>query len=215
MLNHVPLLTAEHVSQIDMEAIEAFNSNPKRRPEHRLHTRVGPFVPTSNIRKAPIVILLANPGYTDNLEETPDGCESFTVDGWPFGHLHPEAPIGARVWTRQRFRWLIDEFGDQFISQQIACAQLIPWASIQFHEGARLPSRNLILEEVKAAGARGALLVVMRIKRLWAPATKDAKTIFTNSVRSAYVSSGNLEKFDLVRERLLAVHSQASNSPET
>ncbi len=195
-------LTIEYVSEIDKNAIAAFNNHPGRRPEHRLQTRVGPFLPTANIRTAPVVMLLANPGYSDDLAETPDGCEAFTAQGWPFGHIHPDAPQGAREWTRKRLRVLIEQFGDHFIANNLACVQLIPWASVQFHEGARLPSRDLILQEVKSAGERGALLVVMRIARLWKPEIQNAKVIQAKNPRSPYMSPGNLKDFDLVVQTL-------------
>jgi hypothetical protein len=190
------MLTPAQVREIDSEAIRAFNSHPRRKIEHVLHTRAGAFVPTQNITTAPVVLLLANPGYSPDLIETPDLCEEFTAEGWPFGHLHDAAPQGARKWTRQKLRWLIDRYGPKFIANALACAQLTPWASIRFHGGERLPSRALILEAVDAAARRGALLIVMRGRSLWAPVLAGARVITPRNPRCASVSPGNIDQFD-------------------
>ena len=196
------LLSPEELYEMDRNAIEKFNANPKRHPDHLLHVRAGAFVPTSNIFTAPVVMLLSNPGYSDDKAETPDLCEQFVADGWPFGHLHEEAPAGAKQWTHQRLRCLIQEFSAHFISQQVACAQLTPWASKRFHGREGLPSRSYVLEVVKKSAANGALLLVMRSQKLWAESLMNGSYLSSKNPRSAFVSPGNFQDYARIVEVL-------------
>lgn len=184
---------------MDAEAIERFNSQPRRRSIHVLHTRTGAAVPTANITTAPVVLLLANPGYTEDREDTPDGCDGWEAEGWPLAYLNPKAPKGGRIWTYKRVRHLVEQFGAQHVAQRVALVQLVPWASYKFHAGAVLPSRERILDDVRAAGRRGALLVVMRCRSHWAPVLGGAEVVFGRSARAVYVSPGNLADDDCFR----------------
>lgn len=196
------MLTPAEAREIDAAAIEVYNAHPRRRPEHLLHTRAGAFVPTSNILTAPVVLLYSNPGYSPDPVETPDLCEQFAIEGWPFGHLHDAAPQGARDWTRQNLKWLIESYDTHFIANAVACAQLTPWASVRFHDGLRLPSRPRILDIVGEAARRGALMIVMRGRSYWEPVLAGARVVMARNPRCAAVSPGNLDQFDEVRATL-------------
>lgn len=185
-------LTAGEARVMDAEAIQRFNSRPGRREVHRLHVRTGAAVPTSNITTASVVLLMANPGYSDHLQDTPDGCDEWEKEGWPLAYLHPEAPKGGRDWTHRRLRHLVERFGAQHVARRVALVQLIPWASIKFHAGAVMPSRERILSDVYSAGRRGALLVVLRCRRLWAPALNGTDVIYGRNPLAVYVSPMNL-----------------------
>jgi hypothetical protein len=198
-------LTASEAWQMDAEAIERFNAYPRRKPVHRLQTRTGAAVPTSNITTASVVLLLANPGYTEDRDDTPDGCDEWEREGWPLAYLHDEAPRGGRDWTRRRVRQLTERgFTLQQIAQRVALVQLVPWASEKFHPGAMLPSRARILDDVRDAGSRGALLVVLRCKQLWEPAIAGAEVVYGKNPLSVFVSPGNLSDDGFLRvcERL-------------
>lgn len=192
------LLTPQEIFDLDRYAVEKFNSYSKRNPDHVLHFRTGAFVPTRNILTAPVVLLLANPGYSDDPIESPDMCEQYEIEGWPFSHLHPDAPAGASSWTRKRLRLLIEKFGAHFVAQNVACAQLTPWASKRFHGNEGLPSRAYILEVVKRASENGALVLVMRGRKLWSDALKSDKVMCSKNPRSAFVTPGNFENFEKI-----------------
>lgn len=199
------MLTAAEARAMDAEAIQRFNSQPSRQNVHRLHTRTGAAVPTSNITTASVVLLMANPGYTEDRTDTPDGCDEWEMEGWSLAYLHPEAPKGGRDWTHQRLRHLVERFGAQWVAQRVALVQLVPWASIKFHADAVMPSRERILSDVYMAGRRGALLVVLRCQRHWAPAVDGADVVYGRSPRAVYVSPGNLADdrgFERVCERM-------------
>jgi hypothetical protein len=201
----MPPLTAAEAWVLDAEGIRTFNARPGRDPKHHLHTRTGAAVPTPNITTAPVVLLLANPGYTHDNDDTPDRCDEWEIDGWPLAYLHPEAPKGGRIWTHQRLRPLVERFGAEQVAQKVALVQLIPWASFEFYGGALLPSRAHILSDVQTAGRRGALLVVLRCRSLWAPALNGADVVFGRNPRAVYVSPRNLagdRGFERVCERL-------------
>lgn len=196
-------LTAAEAWQMDAEAIKRFNAH--RKSIRRLQTRTGAAVPTSNVTKASVVLLLANPGYTEDRDDTPDGCEEWDRDGWPLAYLHDEAPRGGRNWTRRRVRQLTERgFTLQHIAQRVALVQLVPWASEKFYPGAMLPSRARILDDVREAGSRGARLVVLRCKQLWESAIADAEVVYGKNPLAVFVSPGNLSENGFLRvcERL-------------
>jgi hypothetical protein len=198
-------LTAAEAWALDAKGIRDFNARQGRNPKYRLHTRTGAAVPKSNIATACVVLLLANPGYTDDLALAPDACDEWETDGWPLAYLHPQAPQGGRDWTHQRLRHLVERFGAERVAQHVALVQLIPWASFGFHAGAVLPSRERILQDVQAAGRRGALLVAMRCRSLWAPVLDGADVVYGSNPRAVYVSPRNLSEergFERVCERL-------------
>lgn len=201
-----PSLTAKEAWELDADAIARFNAGPGRNETYRLRTRTGAAVPTSNITTASVVLLLANPGYSEDLSDTPDGCDEWHCVGWPLAYLHQDAPVGGRDWTRRRLRHLIERFGAQHVAQRVALVQLIPWASYKFHEGAMLPSRARIIEDVRAAGRRGALLVVLRCRQHWAPALDGADVVYGRNPLAVFVSPANLADergFERVCERLV------------
>ena len=130
------------------------------------------------------------------------------------GHISPDAPCGSRDWTLIRMRHLLKEFDPKFLSQSIACAQLTPWASENFHGNEKLPSRNLILEAVKQSADRGVLMLVMRAVKLWGPAIDRAKdktnVLYTRAPRCSYISPDNVIGY----ESLIQCLQQHRDAPQ-
>lgn len=185
------LLHSSLLTQVDGAAIDAYN-NRVVNEGYLLHPELGPSAFEGDLDNAPIVLLLANPGYD---ETTTKDDHSFARPGWPLGGLHPEAPAGLRNWWTARLGSLISRFGAQLVSQRVACLQLTPWASGRFDDGLRLPSRQRLLETAERVAQRGALLLVMRGERLWleAPAVRaHPRRYRANSWRCSHVSEGNL-----------------------
>jgi len=180
---------ADEIRRIDLSEIERYNL--RARAEYRLHVELGPCPYEGDIASAPIVLLLANPGFdkTSTLQD-----HTFEHNGWPFAGLHPDAPKGVRDWLEKRLLGLIKEFGAQHVSQSIAALQITPWASKKFDSDLRLPSREQMLKLAEDATARGALIIVMRAEKLWDQDERVAhgRWLKTKNPRCSYVSMGNL-----------------------
>ena len=183
-------LSSERLSSLDGTKLASYNNRVGL--EYQLRSELGPSAYEGDIDSAPVVLLLANPGFdeTSTLDD-----HHFQRDGWPLSGLHPDAPPGLRNWWRARLDQLIVQFGAQRVSQRVACIQITPWASPKFDDSLDLPSRELLLEAANQCAARGAVMVVMRAERLWlqAEALRTTPLRFrVNSWRSSYVSPGNL-----------------------
>jgi len=183
-------LTSERLLSLDGARLALYNSRVSNR--FRLHPELGPSAYEGDIDSAPVILLLANPGFdgTSTLDD-----HRFHRAAWPLSGLHPDAPPGLRSWWSARLNHLIAQFGAQRVSQCVACIQITPWASPKFDDRLRLPSRDLLLDAAAKCAARGAVMIVMRAERLWLQAEALRKTPLrfrVNSWLSSYVSPGNL-----------------------
>lgn len=80
------------IERLDRESIARYNK--KRSDKYRLHTELGPCPYEGDIDHAPVVLLLANPGF-DN--DSRIGDHDFQREGWPLSGLHDDAPDGMRI----------------------------------------------------------------------------------------------------------------------
>ena len=186
----------------DKVVIEQYNE--KVSDKYQLQVEMGPCPYEGNIDTAPVVLLLANPGY--DASSKPDDHQ-FKIEGWPLAGLHPDAPIGMSGWWRPRLRSLCDEYGEQFISCNVAALQVNPWASTKYDEDLRLPSRAEMLGRAEAAANRGAALIMIRASKAWLESDvllKYKHLYRTNSALSSYVTQGNLspEAWAYINEKL-------------
>ena len=183
-------LTSERLFALDSARLAIYNGRTSAK--FQLHPELGPSPYEGDIDSAPVILLLANPGFdsTSTLDD-----HYFKRDGWPLSGLHPDAPPGLRKWWRARLNHLILQFGVQRVSQCVACIQITPWASPKFDAALRLPSRDLLLHAANQCAARGAVMLVMRAERLWLQAATlraSQRRFRVNSWLSSYVSPGNL-----------------------
>ena len=187
----VEKLSPSQIAAMDADAVSKYNVGASER--FHLRAELAPSAYEGDIERAPIVLLLANPGF-DETSTTSDHC--FVREGWPLGGLHPEAPCGLRHWWEARLRLLIEAQGIQKVAQRVACLQITPWASTGFDASLRLPSRAIILDAASRCAERGAVLIVMRAEKLWLEATalvEYASRFRVRSWRSSYLTPGNLD----------------------
>lgn len=177
------------IEQLDGESIARYNLN--RSDPYKLRTELGPCPYEGDIDRAPVVLLLANPGFGD---DSRIGDHDFHREGWAMSGLHDEAPDGMRVWWRARLKRLTDEFGLHHVANNIAAIQLCAWASKKFDGSLRLPSRSLQLDLAESAARRGALLLITRSFKLWAESpiiAKHHRVHRANSYLNSRVTVGN------------------------
>lgn len=183
---------AERIAYEDADAVAAYNA--RAGDALRLRTDLGPLPYEGDIENAPIVLLVAKPAY-DRTSVQLD--HAFHQRGWPLAFLHPGAPEQLRsIWVA-RLESLIDAFGAQHVANSVAALPLTPWASTDFDERLRLPSRARMLDLAAAAANRGATMIVACGEEQWTEVHEVAdlgpeRRIRARSWRATHLTSENL-----------------------
>lgn len=183
---------AERITLEDTDAIGTYNAHASQ--NYRLRTELGALPHDGNIERAPVVLLLGSPAF----DETASMADHQSRPrGWPLAGLHPEAPSGLSAVWQARLSSLIDAFGAQHVANSVAALPLTPWASHDFDDRLRLPSRARMLEMAGVAARRGALLIVTCFEELWTESPEVAdlsceRRFHPRSWRATHVSVDNL-----------------------
>lgn len=198
----------------DIDGPDIQRYNLRASAKYQLHLDMGPSPYEGNIHSAPLVLLLANPGF-DASSHVDD--HHFEIEGWPLAGLHPQAPVGMSGWWIPRLRSLCEKYGCQFISRNVADVQINPWASEEYDSELRLPSRSMMLGLAEDAAKRGAAILMMRASKAWFESDvlrQYAHLYKTKSPRSSYVSEGNLspEAWSYINIKLNAAKEQERSS---
>lgn len=175
-----------------MDGVAIARYNAKAHGKRCLQTQLGPSRYEGAVETAPVILLLANPGFD---ETSCVGDHQFSVDGWPLSGLHPTAPVGMRDWWRPRLRKLCEIHGEQKVAQNVAAIQINPWASTKFDSNLLLPSRAAQIRLAESAAERGAVLVIIRAAAIWRGSEiidRHSNTYRTNSYLSSFITPGNL-----------------------
>ncbi len=178
---------------LDSEAVSRFNAR-HRDTSYELQVSRGPSYGSGDIESARLVLLYANGGYDPEVDKLQP--IEFSIPGWPLPWLSPESAEvhpGAHKWFSSRLRHLVDKFGAQFIAQQVASLNVVPWSSTQFRD-THLPSRTVQLGLARAAATRGAVLIAIRARKAWKPVLDEYpdQVVHVRSPRCSHISPGNL-----------------------
>jgi hypothetical protein len=183
---------AERIAIEDADALGAYNARVG--DALRLRADLGPLPYEGDIETAPVVLLVAKPAYARTSVPLD---HAFHHRGWPLALLHPNAPEALRSIWQARLASLIDAFGAQHVANSVAALPLTPWASHDFDERLRLPSRAQMLAVAAACANRGATLVVTCSEERWTEAQEVAdlgpdRRVHARSWRATHLSVENL-----------------------
>ncbi len=132
---------------------------------------------------APIVLLSLNPGFSvddafwhaDPTFATLSRANlEHRASDYPFYLLNPaiNAP-GSRWWSRRLGR-LLEAASRQVVARRICCVEYFGYHSVGFaHERLRVPSQRYGFFLVRQALGRGAIVVLMRSRRIWFDAVPE------------------------------------------
>jgi len=193
---------APFVVASDRDAVSKFNATANC--ASHIHTELLPE-PYLGRPDAPVLLLNLNPGYDPgDLEQHTDSyfggkCRSnlsHEASDYPFYLLDPKVEGPGRHWWRRRLKAPLADCGDHAVSQNVFCVEFFPYHSREFHHHRlRLDSQAYGFSLVRAAVTRGALMVVMRSKKLWfeaVPELENYPTLFElRNVRTPAVSPKN------------------------
>lgn len=188
------LPSPETYAELDGEAVARFNARYGG-TNYELQVRRGAKCGAGDILNARVLLLYANPGYDPTIDKQEP--IHFSLPGWPLVWLHPESAHhhpGAHRWLCSRLRHLIERYGAQFVSQNVANMNIVPWSSREYKAGLSLPSREVQLDLARRSAERGAILVAVRARAAWRPLLEafPGQVVLTRNPRSSHISPGNL-----------------------
>jgi hypothetical protein len=198
----------------DRSAVEVFNSNPNERTRLELDLLPEPFVGRVD---APILLLLLNPGVSDDdfaRHEQPEfrarvrACHRQEQAPYPNYYLDPAVDGPGARWMRRVLSFLIREFGNETVASAIAALEFFPYHSRDFaHRRVSVPSQEHTFDLLRAALRRGAVVFVTRGRAIWAeavPALRAYPRAFhTHSAQNVVISERNCpEGYDAARSAI-------------
>lgn len=195
------LQSAETYEALDSEAIKKFNARYVG-TKYELQVGQGAKCGSGDILNARILLLYANPGYNPKVDKLKP--VHFSIPGWPLVWLHPESAKHhprAHHWFCSRLRHLSEIYGAQFVSQNVASLNIVPWSSNMYKSGLSFPSSKNQLDPARRSAEAGAILILVRARKAWRPLLDEFpdKVILTRNPRSSYISPANLEADGWIR----------------
>ncbi len=164
----------------DKDAIIKANSKGSADGFIHLELLPEPFLGDIN---APVVLLNLNPGYSpDDILQHQHAYFSDVLRknlrhealDYPFYLLDPNIGGSGYWWWQRKLRSLIEDVGNQTVARNVFCVEYFPYHSHRFHHrGLIVPSQLYSFSLVRSAMARGAIIILMRSKRLWLDAVPE------------------------------------------
>jgi len=206
-----------YVLACDLPLVTAFNAtmatgNHKSR-EIRTELLPGPFEGNLN---APVVVLLQNPGFSEE-DERFHNQEPYrttirqTLAGKAQHHFHASGGYdspGHKWWARVT-KALRTQAGNEAVARNLLAIEFMPYHSRNWaHSSLRLPSQQFGFSLVAAAMSRHALIVCVRGYDHWIGAVPNLYAydalLKVKNPRCAHLSSKNIgnENFQTILQRL-------------
>ncbi len=171
------------VLESDRAPIVAFNASAPQDAFVHLELLPEPFVGRPG---APVVLLNLNPGFSAKDSESHSNSTFAAVLrenllhaelDYPFYLLNPELPGLGYWWWERKLRRLIRDCGQETVARNLLCVEYFPYHSRRYqHHKLRVPSQEYSFSLVRAAIARGSLVVLMRAKRQWLGAVPELES---------------------------------------
>ncbi|MEL6894027.1 MAG: hypothetical protein AAFP84_20730 [Actinomycetota bacterium] len=191
----------------DRPAIETHHRRHPSGPRYLQVERCLPEPWVGDPRTATVIVLQLNPGYDaagdDPFHANPVfqraiiDCLRHQPMEWPFYLLDPRFDdCGGSLWTRKKSRWGIAEVGVDVYAQRFASMEWFPYHSRSGSAFPEVPSQAYNTHLLKAAIARGAVIISGRRIHEWEQAVPELvgyeRRLGTASAQQAALSPGNL-----------------------
>lgn len=205
-----------YVLKEEQAIVERFNKKINN-DLYKIHTQIMPAPFMGDVHKAPIVILLLNPGYTK--EEDKVGYYSKYKEWWknevqhiqtnsnfPFFALDEEYSKSSTYWE-VKLKPLTLIFDKERVAKNICNIQFFPYHTEKYRNIHNnlfkeekyknyLPSQEYNFQLVKNAMARNAIIIITRSKAMWHKAIPELVNYdnahSTNSYLNTIISANNL-----------------------
>lgn len=174
--------------------------------DHKIRTEVLPE-PYLGHPDAEIILLNLNPGYSK--DDVPFYQDPYAREVWaknlfhepleyPFHLLDLRVPqdIGGSRWWQRKLGAPIKLAGLKTVANKMCCIEYFPYHSTKFKPlGTTLESQLYSFYLVRRAVKRGALVIVMRAKKVWFSAVPElarhGRVFELNSSQNVAISPGN------------------------
>lgn len=216
-----------YVLKEEQAIVERFNKKINN-DLYKIHTQIMPAPFMGDVVKAPIVILMLNPGYTK--EEDKVGYYNKYQDWWinevqhiptksnfPFFALEEEYSKSSPYWaTKLKPITLLSP--TEKVAKNICNIQFFPYHTEKYRNIHKnlynaesfdnyLPSQEYNFQLVKNAIARNAIIIITRSKKMWLKAIPELEnyenSYSTNSYLNTIISKKNLPlAFPKILEKL-------------
>lgn len=160
----------------EAELVARHNQHPRcnQKPTGRINLALRP-VPFIGAPNAPIVLLTLNPGDKkgDEIGQSNDVYRQLSRANLKhkggYYYLHPELPAcPGKNYAQWQFKALLERINLKALYKKIFLAQYMPYHSNEYvNTNIFFPSQRYTFALVSAAVSRGALIVILRSKRLW------------------------------------------------
>jgi hypothetical protein len=198
-----------YVLPCDSGAINAYNKNSREIYQLQLNVLPEPFV---GIMTAPVVLLGLNPGFNNQDTEVHERPEFQALvrnnyaqapSGFPFYLLDPTFQSPGRLWWEGKFRRLLEKFEPKKLACSILCVEYFPYHSRRFgHANLPIPSQEYGFDLVRSAISRGAVVVIMRGRKIWIKKVPElarySRAFALNSAQNVVLSPRNCSGFDTI-----------------
>lgn len=208
----------------DRAAIDAFNQTANA--FNRVETSLLPE-PYVGRLDAPIVLLLLNPGLSDDdftLHQQPAfrdrvrRCLRQDASPYPNYFLDPDVTGPGARWMARVLKPLITEFGGRTVATGVAQLEYFPYHSRKFaHSRLRVPSQEYTFDLLRLAIHRDAAIFVTRGKEIWGASVPElrgyGRAFHTRSAQNVVISPGNCpEGYEAAKDALHLAESHSMNS---
>ena len=216
-----------YVLKEEQSIVEKFNQK-NNNDLFKIHTEIMPAPFMGDVDKAPVVILMLNPGYTK--EEDRVGYYNKYKDWWKMEiqHIHkfPDLPLfcldeeyakSSDYWIK-KLKPLTSVSSNEKVARTICKIQFFPYHTEKYKNiysnllteegfGDYLPSQKYNFQLVMNAMNRNAIIIITRSKKMWFKAIPELEKYenlyLTNSYLNTIISENNLPKaFPKILEKL-------------
>jgi hypothetical protein len=217
--HHTPWLAlpskAPYVLDGDRNVVDAYNQTTH--DATRIETALLPEPYVGGV-DAPIVLLLLNPGVSDedfalhgraDFRQRVFACLRQETVAYPNYYLDPAVTGPGARWVTRVTRPLADEFGAEVVANDVLQIEYFPYHSRRFaHHRLRVPSQDFTFDLVRAAIEREAAIFIARGRRIWEQAVPELvgydRAFRTRSVQNVVISAKNCpEGYEAAQKALL------------
>ncbi len=200
------------VLRVDEGAVERYQTNPKRKPEHRLQTHVVPEPWCGPIRSATVLALSGNPHWDHRDEGMPqvafDLMEENLSGSRDLFWLDPrvEDLTGAKWYREKLLKDVLGHVSEEVVAKKFCLVDFVGYRSHRWDTSLRgIPSQQYTVQEIERAMSRHATIVLTRGASHWIkmiPALREYRKVFRNSsVQNVRISERNT-KLNLAKSQV-------------
>ncbi|OYU85466.1 MAG: hypothetical protein CFE24_01915 [Flavobacterium sp. BFFFF2] len=188
--------------------IDKFNQNVNE--TYKIHTEIMPAPFMGNVKTAPILLLVLNPGYDEKEEENGfyKDCKHFWKSEIQHIQSIPELPlfcldekyISYSDYWAKKLKPLTLITSKEKVAKNICKIQFFPYHSKKFKSITKkilvengfdkyLPSQQYNFELVKKAMERNSIIIILRSKKMWFEAIPELEKYENLHVTKSYLNT--------------------------